>query len=177
MMSIPSFSNIINSNVKKLFNNAIGALLEDGALTVPCTLYFGVTKYEACSNCVYDPIGRKSSNRFLSGGPVPFRSGGVCPVCSGDGKKAVITTEDIYLAVIYDYKDFLGIRTPVNVPEGIIQTISKKSTTPKLIRAKEIQPSTDLSNYSDARFERASEPQPIGLGNDEFVFCNWKRIK
>jgi hypothetical protein len=44
-MSVPSFSNIITSDMKKLFSNAIRALLEDTALTVPCTLYYGITKY------------------------------------------------------------------------------------------------------------------------------------
>jgi len=176
-MSVPSFSNIITSDMKKLFGNAIRSLLEDTALTVPCTLYFGITKYEACSNCIYDPIGRKSSNRFITGGPVPFRNGGICPVCNGNGKKPVITTENLNLAVIYDYKDFLGIKTPVNAPNGIIQVIARKEITPKLLRAKELQPSTEISNYANSRFERITEPQPAGFGDDEFVFCNWKRIK
>lgn len=63
-MPVPSFSGIITSDMKSLFDNAIGSLLEDAALTVQCTLHFGVTKYEDCSNCIYDPIGRKSSNKF-----------------------------------------------------------------------------------------------------------------
>ena len=99
-MATNPFSGIITNDFKNLFSNAIKALLEDAALTVPCTLYFGVTKYEDCSNCVYDPIGRKSSNKFQTGGPVPFRNGGVCPVCSGNGKKPVTSTENLNLAVI-----------------------------------------------------------------------------
>jgi len=39
------------------------------------------------------------------------------------------------------------------------------------------RPSTAIKNYADARFERISDPQPVGFGNDDFVFCNWKRIK
>ena len=81
------------------------------------------------------------------------------------------------LAVIYNYRDFLGVETPVNVPDGVIQTIAKKEITPKLYRAKELQPSITIKNYADARFERISDPQPVGFGNDDFVFCNWKRIK
>ena len=145
-MSTPSFSGLITSDLKKLFNNAISSLLEDTALTVACTLYFGVTKYEDCSNCIYDPIGRKSSNRFQNGGSVPFRFGTICPICRGEGKKPVITTEDLNLAVIYDYKSFLNSRTPINIPDGSIQTICKKEIMPKLLRAKEIQTSTDIKN-------------------------------
>jgi len=163
--------------MKGLFKDAIDALLEDTALTLPCTLYYGVTKWENCSNCIYDPIGKKSSNRFQDGGPVPFPFGGVCPVCNSAGKRPVITTDTLNLAVIFNYKDFLQMSTPVNNPAGIIQTVSKKETTSKLKRAKEIQVATDIKAYADHRFERMSEPEPVGFGNSDFVICNWKRLK
>ena len=54
-----NFSGIINSDFKSLFKDAISALLYDDALTVPCKIYYGVTKYQDCTNCVYDPIGQK----------------------------------------------------------------------------------------------------------------------
>ena len=171
------FSGIISSSMKGLFKDAIDALLEDTALTLPCTLYYGITKWENCSNCIYDPIGKKSSNRFQDGGPVPFPFGGVCPVCNSAGKRPVITTDTLNLAVIFNYKDFLQMSTPVNNPAGMIQTVSKKETTPKLKRAKEIQVATDIKAYADHRFERMSEPEPVGFGNSDFVICNWKRLK
>ena len=69
------FSGIVDDSFKSLFSNAITAILEDDALTVSCTLDYGVTRYESCVNCLYDPIGQKSSNRFQHGGPVPFPFG------------------------------------------------------------------------------------------------------
>ena len=66
------FSGIIDNNFKTLFNNAIFAILENGALTITCTLEYGVTRYENCVNCVFDPIVRKSANRIQDGGPFPF---------------------------------------------------------------------------------------------------------
>ena len=171
------FAGIIKSGHKSLFNDTIGALLEDAALTVPCTLYYGITKWESCNNCLYDPIGRKSSNRFQDGGPVPFPFGGVCPACNGDGKRPVISTETISLGVIFDYKEFLSINSPVNSPDGLIQTVGRKEVTHRLKRAKEIQVSTDISGYADHRFQRIEEPQPIGFGNSEFVVCTWRRVK
>ena len=170
------FAGIINSDLKNLFNDAINALLEDSGATLPCTLYYGVTKYESCSNCLYDPIGRKSSNRFQNGGSVPFPMGAVCPVCNGDGKRPVIPPATIYLAVIFDYKQFLSMSAPVNNPDGMIQTLGKKEATPRLKRAKEIQVATNISGYADHRFQRISEPEPLGFGNSEFVLCNWKRV-
>ena len=170
------FSGIINSDLKDLFNDAIKALLEDSGATIPCTLYYGITKWESCTNCLYDPIGRKSSNRYQNGGPVPFPFGGVCPTCNGIGRRPLIQTETIYLAVIFDYKQFLNMSTPVNNPDGMIQTLGKKESTPRIKRAKEIQVATDIAAYADHRFQRMSEPEPVGFGNSEFVICNWKRV-
>ena len=172
---VSPFNGIISSSMKALFNDAISAILEDDALTVACTLIYGITKYESCVNCVFDPIGRKSSNRFQDGGPAPFPYGSVCPLCNGIGKKPVVITEDVNLAVIFDPKQFLEISTPVNTADGFIQTLAKKDMTPKLLRAKEIIVSTDISGYFTDRYERFNEPTPIGFGNNEFVICTWRR--
>ena len=48
--------------------------------------------------------------------------------------------------------------------------------TPKLQRAKEIIVATEISGFFKHRYERVSEPSPIGLGNNEFVLCNWRRM-
>ena len=65
-MAINPFSGIIDSNFKSIFNDAISSMLDSTACTVPCTLKYGVTKYDSCANCIYDPIGKKSSNRYLN---------------------------------------------------------------------------------------------------------------
>jgi hypothetical protein len=170
------FSGIIDSNFKAIFNDAISAILENGALTIGCTLEYGITRYENCVNCVFDPIGRKSSNRFQDGGPVPFPFAGICPLCNGAGKKPIVTSENVNLAVIFEPREFLGISTPVNTADGFIQTLAKKELTPKLQRAKEIIVATEVSGFFSHRYERVSEPTPIGLGNNEFVLCTWKRV-
>jgi len=170
------FSGIITSDLKNLFTDALKALIEGGAGTIPCSLYYGITKWESCPNCLYDPIGKKSSNRFQNGGPVPFQFGGICPVCNGDGKRPVITTDTIDLVVIFDYREFVNMSIPVNNPEGFIQTMGTKEATPKLKRAKEIKVATDIAGYADHRFQRVSEPEPLGFGNNEFVICTWKRV-
>ena len=169
------FSGIIDSGLKSVFNNAISAILEDDALTVACTLEYGITKYEDCVNCLYDPIGQKSSNRYQHGAPVPFPFGGICPLCNGDGKKPVTSSENVNLAVIFEPRQFLEMSTPINTSDGYIQTLAKKAMTPKLRRAKEIIVATDVSGFFTHRYQRASEPLPIGLGNNEFVLCTWRR--
>ena len=51
----------------------------------------------------------------------------------------------------------------------------KKEMTPKLQRAKDIIVATEVSGFFKHRYERMSEPTPIGLGNNEFVLCTWRR--
>ena len=41
------FSGIIDSSLKTVFNNAISAILENDALTIACTLDYGITRYES----------------------------------------------------------------------------------------------------------------------------------
>ena len=170
------FSGIIDDSFKSVFNNAISAILEDDALTISCTLEYGITKYENCANCLYDPIGQKSSNRFQNGGPVPFPFGGICPLCNGNGKKPVTASENVNLAVIFEPRQFLEIEAPVNTADGYIQTLAKKDLTPKLQRAKEIIVATDVSGFFTHRYQRISEPLPIWLGNNEFILCTWRRL-
>ena len=170
------FSGIIDDSFKSVFNNAISAILEQDALTIGCTLEYGITRYENCANCLYDPIGQKSANRFQDGGPIPFPFGGICPMCNGNGKKPVTASEDVNLAVIFEPRQFLEMETPVNTADGYIQTLAKKDLTPKLKRAKEIIVATDVSGFFTHRYQRVSEPLPIGLGNNEFIICTWRRL-
>lgn len=171
-----NFNNINYSGLQNVFTKAITSMVESSACTVPCTLEYGVTKYEDCSNCVYDPIGRKSSNVYQDGGPVPFPFSTICPMCNGEGKKSVVSTEGINLLVVYDPKDFIGWDKTVNKPDGYIQTMAKINATPKLQRAKSITVATDIDNYFTRKYERAGEPFPCGFGNNAFIVCNWRRL-
>ncbi len=127
------------------------------------------------NNCVYDSIGRKSANKYQDGGPAPFPFGTICPLCNAAGKRGVETTENINLAVIWDYKEFVNVTT-VNNPLGTIQTITFDTNTPKLKRAKHIVVATNIAAYANHRFERISEPQPCGFGSTDFVSVLWERI-
>ena len=66
------FSGIIDSSFKSVFNNAISAILADDALTISCTLEYGITKYEDCVNCLYDPIGQSHQIDFKMVDGFPF---------------------------------------------------------------------------------------------------------
>ena len=169
------FSGIISPDLKTLYNNMISALLYDDSLTLPCVLYYGVTRYEDCSNCIYDVIGNKSSNKYQSGGPVPFPFGSICPMCNGRGKRGIESTENINLMVIWDNKQFVNTGTVNSASGDLVQTITFDENTPKLLRAKEVIIMSDKPSLGRQRFERHSSPEPCGWGGSEFMSCLWKR--
>ena len=148
------------------------------ACSVECTAIYGVTLYDDCPNCVFDPIGNKSANRYQTGGPAPFTVG-QCPLCAGAGKIANEQTETICLAPIYDYKSWIpGITSNVQSPYGFVQTLSMFDDTYDTIRqVKEIILDTSLDSHVKARFEKHGEPYPCGLGHTKVVVAMWKRIE
>jgi len=174
-MSNP-FAGIITATHKELFNNMIYSLLEDTALTVPCKLIYGDTKFVECENCIINNMTGRSANKYKALGPVPFNDGQICPYCNGQGKKAVESSESgIYIAVIWDYKHFYDAPAHVNVSSGHIQTLTKLSLLSKIKQTKEILVNTDLEEYVKHRFIRDGEPNPAGWGDNEFAFTLWKR--
>jgi len=169
------YSGIISSAFKQIFRDAISALLYNDALTIPCTINYGITRYETCTNCLGSTIGRKPNNSYLTGGPMPFQAGSTCPMCNGTYKRPIETTEDIHLMVIWDFKKFMG-GVPVNMQYGdLVQTMTFLNNTTKLKMAKELIVATNLNGIMKHRFSRDTEPQPCGFGDNDFVFCNWKR--
>lgn len=173
-MSNP-FSNLITSDFKDIFTNMIDALLEDDSLTVPCRLIYEGSKWTECNNCLVSPISGRSASKYRSGGPVAF-SGSVCPVCNNIGRIVEHETETIYLAVLWDYKNWIG-NVKVNSPEGSVQTISKIDTADQIKRANEIVIDTNIENYVKHVFVRNGEPTPYGLGTDSYIFTMWARKK
>lgn len=175
------FSGIITPALKTLYTNMIDSLLETSALTVPCRLIFGDTKWTLCPNCIYDAVGKKSSGRYKTGGPISFTHG-MCPYCNGVGRIPAESTDDtVYLMPIWDSKNWMarndgGISSPVN-PEEYVQTLSQLATTySKIKKAKKIVIDTNIENYNRNHFERYGEPGIVGWGASSYVLTMWKKI-
>lgn len=167
------FSGIITTAFKDIFTNAIDALLEDAALTVPCRLIYSGTKFTLCYNCLISPITGRSTNIYNGTGGVPFAQS-TCPVCGGVGRLSIELTEDIYLAVIRNYKDWVG-GIIVDTPEAYVQTISVISTLDQIKRANQVILNTDITNYAKNLFIRYGEPMPVGF-SEEYIFTMWKKV-
>lgn len=176
-MSNP-FSGIISSELKGLFNNAIDALLENNALSLPCKILYDnqiATTY--CNNCIFDPISLLSSNVYNGSGPIEFPEGGICPVCVGQGQiRSNSSSETIYLAFIFDSKYFLNINSKViNIPDGSIQSLCNISLLSKIKNANEIIFDNNLTNIGHFKYERASDPEPLGFGDNRYILTLWKK--
>jgi hypothetical protein len=167
------FDDLITTEFKQYHKEMIDAVLI--SCSVPCRLIYSATRFNECANCYYDVIGGKSSNRYRSGGPIPFHHG-VCPVCNGVGKIQNIETEDINLSPIWNSKDWYSIGlTQVSMADISVQTMSKMVTYPKLVRATSIVINTSIEAYGMPEFVRVGRPEPCGFGGDYFVITSWKR--
>ena len=84
---------LCKSKILTTFKDNIDAVIDTFGKT--CRVYYP-PKQISCVNCILDPIGNKSANRYLHGGPIPFRNGALCPVCNGVGYRA----EETFSAIV-----------------------------------------------------------------------------
>lgn len=173
------FSGIIDSTFKQTFKNAIDALLENTALTVPCKLVFDNTKLQDCPNCVYDAISQRSSNQYQNGGPVPFVNGQICPYCSGAGSLSFSSEEDVYLGIIKPV--FFGLDqlelNNVNYVDGMVQSLCSINLYAKIKNASYIIVDTNLTDITISKFVRYRDPSPVGLGDNSYIITTWKNVQ
>jgi hypothetical protein len=109
-----------------------------------------------------------------SGNLVWFPEGSICPICNGQGVLSKTSTETQNLAVIFDSKKFINFGN-VNVPVGDIQIICPITLYPQLASASYITVDTNISSYAQHKYTRISDPQPVGLGDNRYIFSNWER--
>lgn len=162
------------TSIKSIYKTIIDDLIATTGLGVSCKFVFKNSTSTQCPNCEYDPISRKSNNKYKSGGPVSFPINTICPICAGLGKYNNSDEEIIPLIIIFDYKKFISIG-PVDAPACDMQSICKVSEYFKIKNADYIVMDTSLSNLTENKFTRASEPQPVGLGSNLYLFTNWKK--
>lgn len=173
------FDNLITSDFKQTFNYAISALLADTALTVPCKLVYENTKLQDCPNCIYDPITKKSSNQYQTGGPVFFVDGQICPYCVGNGSLSFSKEEQIYLGIIkpvFFGGDSLELNS-VNFVDGMIQSLCDIAYYAKIKSAAYLILDTNLTTITNSRFVRNKDPIPVGYGDNRFIITTWQGVQ
>lgn len=161
--------------LQQIYNQQINSILAIDGLTTECLLNYGVSKKNLCPNCIFDVNLKKSANKYKIGGPVSFINGMICPYCNGIGYYGEIKSDQIYLAILWDYKKWISPPLNISNPEGYVQSICHKSKLAKIRQAKDI---TVILNrqLSNPIFQLYEEPTPAGLGDNEYLFCMWKKI-
>lgn len=136
-------------------------------------------RWLACGNCVYDPIGKKSSNRYLNGGPLPFPNASVCPMCSGSGKRASEQTEIIQLAIEWNPSQWIKLGDQnIRLPDGTILTKGYINLIPKVKKAIEMIAAIDIEGLNQYRYKLYGEPvDRYSIFKYHYFEAYWERIK
>lgn len=169
-MSIISYPNL-----QQLFNQQLDNYLSNSGLSTPCLLNMGTNNLLECPNCFYDNMLKKSSNVYKTGGPISFADGSICPFCRGSGQAGTAQSITINMAVLWDYKSW--IIKPINIenPTGFVQTICHKTHRNVILQAQDM---TVLNTEQNApTFTLDSEPTPAGLGDQNYIISQWKKIR
>lgn len=167
--------NISYPNLQQIFNQQLDYYLSNSGLSTPCLLNLGANNLSECPNCIYDNILKKSSNVYKSGGPIAFSEGNICPYCRGSGQSGSAQSITINMAVLWDYKSW--IIKPINLenPTGFIQTICHRSHKAVILQSQDL---TVLNTDQNSPiFILDSEPTPAGLGDQNYIISQWKKIR
>lgn len=126
-----------------------------------------------CLQCIYDPIGKKSSGRYRDGSIIP---GGICHLCGGVGKKASEASENIKMTIDWKPTNWEGMPIPVRVPAGFILTRGFIVDLPKIKRATEMYIIGATEPYSKYKYVLESEPvDPFQFVPGKYFAALWKR--
>jgi hypothetical protein len=169
---------MVNFNqLQSIYNNQMDLLLASTGLTTKCNLNFGVTKKNLCPNCIFDPNLKKSANKYKTGGAVPFALGKLCPFCNGVGYYGETKSKEVYLAIIWDYKKWINPPpSELAIPEGMIQTICDKTLLSDIRKCSDMNVVYPSSVNKPHKFRLDGEPNPAGLGDNNYLICMWKKI-
>jgi len=83
---------------------------------------------------------------------------------------------DIILKVYWDQKQWVGVTSGIQVPDGSIQTIGFMKDLPLVLKAKQLIIHDGIKEFKEIRFERAGEHIPMGLRQNRYFGCLWKRV-
>lgn len=142
-----------------------------------CRIYYPA-RWVACTNCLVDPIGRKSRNIWRTGGPMPFAKGTICPMCSSSGgHHAEELSEEIQLKIEWEPKRFWYPvpNVDVRVPYSICQTKGYISDYNKLVQADHLLIQIPIEPHVKTKFRMVGTPiSPGNIIQDRYIVATWE---
>lgn len=165
-----NLTNDIRDKMTAGFNDLLGFLGRS------CTLYYPPIQ-ESCDNCIYDPIGNKSSNKWLHGGPMPFDFG-MCPVCGGVGTRAISQTENITMQFNFNAAQWKKMPIPnIQLVDGLVLSKGLIGDYPKVRNSIYMEAALDLNNLVNLRYQLYGEPLDVySICRGKYFTTFWKRI-
>lgn len=90
--------------------------------------------------------------------------------------REIETLSEVKLKVYWDQRNWIGVAGNIQIPDGSIQTIGFMTDLPKVLKAKALIVHKEIKDYKELRFERMGEHIPMGLRQNRYFACNWRRI-
>lgn len=162
----------ITQDIKNIGEQAINALINQ--LGRDCKVVYESQLSEVCSNCFFDSLNQRSTNKYNGTGPRPFTSG-KCPVCRGSGFLAGTSNSTDTLKLLIDWQPKQWTIMNTATVQGVTPERGKMSQgdlvmakgfiadMPKVIQAKYI-----ILDYQNAKYENnrfAIWGEPVVQGN------------
>lgn len=135
-------------------------------------------RWVECANCV-PGLGGQPSNRWKTGGPLPFPAGSVCPLCGGQGRRAEEETELVHVSCEWNPREFQFLFPNVNVraPFSTLKTKSFLSLAPKLSRCDHLRMQVPVDGITLRKFQLASQPGDVSsIVQDRYCVAYWKQV-
>lgn len=135
-------------------------------------------RWVPCANCVNDPVGKKSANRWKTGGPIRFQAGGICPSCNGSGGfSANEEFEVLQLKVEWNVGKF-WLPVPgakLRTPHSVCQTKGYLSDLPKIVQADHLVLQLPIEGLLLAKFVLSGTPtSPGNIIQDRYFVATWE---
>ena len=147
----------------------------DSNFGVNCTIYYPEKK-SICDNCIFDSFQKKSTNKYLAGGPISFTTG-QCPRCAGTGYRSIADTDSIKLRAYFDKKKWIKMPVDINLVDSAVQVIGHMVDMPKILRASSVLVNSDIQGYKSFKYVLAGEPVPHGFGRNKYFVAMLTRSK
>ena len=164
----------ITNDIKKIASDAIDDLIDQ--LGKACILYYPPT-WEACS--CSDPIGKKGSNIWSTGGPSPISGPINCGLCNSTGRKAIHATETVQFLCNWNINAFQtikGVDIRLRQSGSIVQTKGYITDLPKILRCEFALFQVPMLGNISYKFKLASEPSDTNnIVQNRYFQCIWMR--
>lgn len=162
----------IPDSVITTFQDGIDTLIRQLGKTVK--LIYDPTIID-CPNCVFDPIGNKSANRFRPG-KQPFSDARRCPYCRGRGKTEQENSEEITALIKFNPRDYKKYGISVQDPSLLVRMKTFLTDVIKIQRATSAIIDLQTKGVIKTTCRRLKDPIPTGLAVSRYAITFWQRI-